>query len=159
MPPLAQLLDHMRDIRLDDDATGPEIHAATKNLMTIRNVVDYLISLHAAAMDRLGVAGPGSRIRALLMEMGAAPATASRWLQIGIAMEKLERRPDCVEDGVFSSEHTSAMVSGLAHIGKRSPERLSADERATHEGAPNRHPERSVNLGTPKRASHPDPQS
>lgn len=135
MPPLPALLEQLREIRLDEDASGREIYDATKTLMTMRNVIDFLISTHAAAMDRLKVAGPGGKTRVLLMEMGAAPATATRWLQIGMAMATLERLPGYVEDGVFSSEHTSAMVSGLAHIEKRSAERLSNDERLDHERA------------------------
>ena len=135
MPPLPALLERLREIRLDDDASGREIYDATKTLMTMRNVIDFMISTHAAAMDRLKVAGPGGKTRVLLMEMGAAPATATRWLQIGMAMATLQRLPGYVEDGVFSSEHTSAMVSGLAHIEKRSAERLSNDERLDHERA------------------------
>ena len=135
MPPLPALLERLREIRLDDYASGREIYDATKTLMTMRNVIDFMISTHAAAMDRLKVAGPGGKTRVLLMEMGAAPATATRWLQIGMAMATLQRLPGYVEDGVFSSEHTSAMVSGLAHIEKRSAERLSNDERLDHERA------------------------
>ena len=135
MPLLSGLLDQLRDVRLADDASGREIYDATKTLMTMRNVVDYLLSMHATAMDRLGVAGPGGKTRVLLMDMGASPATASRWLQVGEALGRLDRLPGYVECGVFSGEHTSAIVSGLTHIEKRSPERLSVDERAVHESA------------------------
>lgn len=135
MPPLPQLLDELRDIRLDDDVTGREIHVATQTLMTMRNVIEFHLATHAAAMDRLKVAGPGGKTRGLLMEMGAAPAAATRWLQLGMAMATLQRLPGYIEDGVFSSEHTSAIVSGLAHIEKRSAERLSDDERLDHERA------------------------
>ncbi len=135
MPPLPELLNHLRDIRLDDDATGPEIHSATATLMMMRNVIDHLLALHAAAMDRLGVAGPGGKTRALLIEMGAPPAAATRWLQIGTALPALQRLPGYSEDGAFPSEHVSAIVCGLAHIDKRSPEKLSAAERLGHERA------------------------
>ncbi|MCM3898090.1 HNH endonuclease, partial [Gordonia sputi] len=73
MPPLPTLLAELRDIRIDDDANAREIHAATTTLMMMRNVVDHLLAVHAAAMDRLGVAGPGGKTRALLIAMGAAP--------------------------------------------------------------------------------------
>ena len=49
MPPLPALLERLREIRLDDDASGREIYDATKTLMTMRNVIDSMISTHAAA--------------------------------------------------------------------------------------------------------------
>ena len=135
MPPLPTLLAELRDIRINDDANARELHTTTTTLMMMRNVVDHLLAVHAAAMDRLGVVGPGGKTRALLVAMGAPPAAASRWLQIGAALPRLQRLPGYSEDGAFPSEHVSAIVSGLAHIEKRAAEATSDEERLNHERA------------------------
>ncbi|GAB93152.1 hypothetical protein GORHZ_207_00010 [Gordonia rhizosphera NBRC 16068] len=107
--PIDNLLPTVRDLTITSDATGREVFDTTKILMGLRNVVDHQLAVHAGALDRLGVARQtGGKTRALLIEMGAAPTVADRWLRIAAALTTLERIAAYSGDGVFSSEHVAA---------------------------------------------------
>ncbi len=132
--PLDTLLPTVRDLTITADATGREVFDTTKILMGLRNVVDHQLAVHAGALDRLGVARQtGGKTRALLIEMGAAPTVADRWLRIAAALSTLERVAAYSGDGVFSGEHVDALVRGMGHIEKRSPEPLSEVSRIEHQ--------------------------
>ncbi|MFW0784154.1 HNH endonuclease [Gordonia sp. CPCC 206044] len=132
--PLDTLIPLLREVTIDADASGRQVFETTKTLMEVRNLVDHQLAVHVAAMDRLGVAQrSGGRTRGLLIEMGAAPAVADRWLRIGTALNRLERIAAYSADGVFSGEHVDALVRGMAHIDQRAPEPLSAGSVIEHE--------------------------
>ncbi|MFW0785326.1 HNH endonuclease, partial [Gordonia sp. CPCC 206044] len=131
---LDTLIPLLREVTIDADASGRQVFETTKVLMDVRNLVDHQLAVHVAAMDRLGVAQrTGGRTRGLLIEMGAAPAVADRWLRIGTALDRLERVAAYAADGVFSGEHVDAVVRGMAHIDQRAPEPLSAGSVIEHE--------------------------
>ncbi|AZG46842.1 HNH endonuclease [Gordonia insulae] len=136
MGELSTIIARTREVTVADTASGRQVFDATTALMELRNIVDHQLAVHAAALDRLGVARrSGGTTRNLLMQMGAAPAVASRWLRIGAAMSMLQRLPGYAGDGVFSGEHVAAMVAGLAHIDRRAADGLCDEERLEHERA------------------------
>ncbi|WP_343287336.1 hypothetical protein [Gordonia sp. SID5947] len=136
MGEISSIIACAREVTVADAASGRQVFDATKALMELRNLVDHLLTIHAEALDRLGVATQsGAKTRNLLMEMGAAPGVAARWLRIGAALASLQRLPDYAGDGVFSGEHVDAMVQGLAHIARRAADGLCEQERLEHERA------------------------
>ncbi|GAA3707227.1 hypothetical protein GCM10022238_22980 [Gordonia hankookensis] len=136
MGEIRSVIDSMREVTVADTASGRQVFDGTKTLMELRNVVDHLLAVHAAALDRLGVAKQsGGTTRNLLIEMGAAPGVASRWLRIGAALASLQRLPAYAGDGVFSGEHVDAIVLGVAHIIRRATADLCDQERLEHERA------------------------
>ncbi|WAC57820.1 HNH endonuclease [Gordonia sp. SL306] len=136
MGEISSAIQVMREVTVADAASGRQVFDATKALMELRNIVDHRLAVHAAALDRLGVATQsGGTTRILLMEMGAAPGVATRWLRIGAALATLQRLPGYAGDGAFSAEHIDAIVHGMAHIVRRAADGLCGEERLEHERA------------------------
>ncbi|MGC4963960.1 HNH endonuclease, partial [Gordonia sp. DT101] len=109
MGEISSIIACAREVTVADAASGRQVFDATKALLELRNIVDHLLAAHASALDRLGVAPQsGGTTRNLLIEMGAAPGVASRWLRIGTALASLQRLPGYAGDGVFSGEHVDA---------------------------------------------------
>ncbi|WAC56361.1 HNH endonuclease [Gordonia sp. SL306] len=136
MGDISSAIQFTREVTVADAVTGRQVFDATKALMELRNIVDHLLAVHAAALDRLGVARQsGGKTRTLLIEMGAAPGVAARWMRIGAALESLQRLPGYAADGVFSGEHVDAIVQGLVHIASRAADGLCDEERLEHERA------------------------
>ncbi|MGC5257835.1 DUF222 domain-containing protein [Gordonia sp. DT218] len=136
MGEISSIIACAREVTVADAASGRQVFDATKALLELRNIVDHLLAAHASALDRLGVARQsGGTTRNLLIEMGAAPGVASRWLRIGTALTALQRLPGYADDGVFSGEHVDAIVAGMVHIMRRAADGLCDEERLEHEQA------------------------
>ncbi|MCG7631349.1 hypothetical protein MHN80_03405 [Gordonia McavH-238-E] len=113
------------------EPTGRRASTAMSLLIELRSILDHHAAVGAATLDRLGVARQSTgRTSTLLITMGAAPAIAHRWLRIGNAHAWLCRLPSHTADGAISGEHADAVVSGIAHVGRRAPEGVCVEERA-----------------------------
>lgn len=132
---LTTVTSTLRELTLAPDSRGQEVYATTEKLMEVRNLADHQLAVHAAALDRLGVGKVKGVVKTknLLIEMGAAPSVADRWLRVGFAMNRLQRLPDYAGDGVFSGERVDAIASGVAHIERRAPDGLCDEEKLDYE--------------------------
>ncbi|GAA1481187.1 hypothetical protein GCM10009624_16270 [Gordonia sinesedis] len=87
---LPDLVDPLTEHRVSGDASGHEVFEATQTLLVLRNVVDHQLSVHVAALDRLGVASQhGRSLRELLIVMGCAPVVAQRLVRIAGSLNDL----------------------------------------------------------------------
>ena len=95
------------------------------------NVLDQLLFRFAADLDKRGVARTcGAESTAeLLQSAGVAPAIAHRYVRVGKALSAIPAVAAYGIDGTLSGEHTDAIVKGISHIERRTPE-LGDDERA-----------------------------
>ncbi|WP_262365479.1 HNH endonuclease signature motif containing protein [Gordonia sp. OPL2] len=117
----------------DDDMTGPLAFDAMRALLTLRNLIDHHAAVLTAALDRLRVAKDhGRSTRELLIVMGVAPAVAQRLIRIAGSLTTLPTLAAHAADGVISGEHADAIVRGIEHIGKRSPEPIDDTQRLNH---------------------------
>ncbi|WP_343287418.1 hypothetical protein [Gordonia sp. SID5947] len=57
MGEISSAIEVMREVTVADAASGRQVFDATKALMELRNLVDHLLAIHAAALDRLGGGG------------------------------------------------------------------------------------------------------
>ncbi len=135
MAPLESLLDQLAGITPPtDDPTGRATFSQLEFFRLVRNVADHKIGTHTAHLDDLHVAEKaGSTIKKLLIEMGFAPAVATRSTRIAENLGNLEKVEACAADGRLSGEIVDAVVRGIATIEKRSPTQLSDDDRAVYE--------------------------
>ncbi|GAA1483058.1 HNH endonuclease signature motif containing protein [Gordonia sinesedis] len=120
---LSDLVDPLTEHTVDDAASGPEVFEATQTLLLLRNLVDDQLSVHVAALDRLGVATRhGRSLRELLIVMGCAPVVAQRLLRIAGSLDDSSVSVVHAADGAMSAEHHDAIVRGMAHIDGRAVE-------------------------------------
>ncbi|WP_262365733.1 HNH endonuclease signature motif containing protein [Gordonia sp. OPL2] len=124
----------VRDLRLDDEElTGPGAFDAMRALLRLRNLIDHHAAVLTAALERLRVATDhGRTTRELLIVMGCAPAVAQRFIRIAGSLTALPTLAAHAADGVLSGEHADAIVRGIEHIGKRSPEPIDDTQRLNH---------------------------
>ncbi|MYR07110.1 DUF222 domain-containing protein [Gordonia sp. SID5947] len=103
--------------------SGQSAFEEMRALYEIRNLIDHHAAQLTGTLDRLRVAKDhGRTTRELLIVMGFAPSVAHRYIRIAGALALLPTLSAHAVDGVISSEHTDALVRGIEHIGKRSPE-------------------------------------
>ncbi|WP_238419257.1 HNH endonuclease signature motif containing protein [Gordonia sp. 'Campus'] len=135
MTHLTPILDQLIDAESpDDDPAGRAAFTELDTLRLIRNVIDHRIAVRTAQLNRLGVAKRNhSTLRKLLIEMGFAPAVASRVLRAADGLSDLHRLSAHAADGRMSAEIVDAVVRGVDHIEKRSPTSLSDVDRAIYE--------------------------
>ncbi|GAA1481405.1 HNH endonuclease signature motif containing protein [Gordonia sinesedis] len=117
---LPDLVDPLTEHRVSGDASGRDVFAATQTLLTLRNLVDHQLSVHVAALNRLGVATQhGRSLRELLIVMGCAPVVAQRLLRIAGSLNDSPMPVGHAADGAMSAEHHDAIVRGMAQIDGR----------------------------------------
>ncbi|WP_035718113.1 HNH endonuclease [Gordonia terrae] len=135
MPELTTLLDQLIETTPPaDDPTGTATFDALNVLRLIRNTVDHQITTHTAQLDELGVAHKAcGTTRQLLIEMGHAPAVASRIMRSVDGLPALPALARHAADGRLSPEVVDAIVRGMNHIDKRSATAISDDERSEYE--------------------------
>ncbi len=135
MPELTTLLDQLIETAPPaDDSTGTATFDALNVLRLIRNAVDHQIVTHTAQLDELEVAhNAGGTTRRLLIEMGHAPAIASRIMRSVDGLPTLPALARHAADGRLSSEIVDAIVRGMSHIDKRCPDGLSDNYRSSYE--------------------------
>ncbi|EON32906.1 HNH endonuclease, partial [Gordonia terrae C-6] len=135
MPELTTLLDQLIETTPPaDDPTGTATFDALNVLRLIRNAVDHQIITHTAQLDELGVAHKaGGTTRQLLIEMGHAPAIASRIMRSVDGLPTLPALARHAADGRLSSEVVDAIVRGMSHIDKRCPDGLSENDKSSYE--------------------------
>ncbi|NDZ95016.1 hypothetical protein G3I13_07550 [Streptomyces sp. SID6673] len=75
---------------------------------------------------------PGRTTRELLVVMGFAPSVAQRYVRISGALALLPTLSAHAVDGAVPGEHVDAIVRGIDHIGKRSPEPIDDALRLNH---------------------------
>ncbi|MGV9857688.1 DUF222 domain-containing protein [Gordonia sp. NPDC003425] len=122
--------DALRTPTIDEHATGRDIYEGVMTLIEIRNLTDHHLSVHVAALERLGVARQhGRSTRELLIIMGLAPAAAQRLLRIATALDAVAPAAAHAADGVVSGEHMDAIVRGVSHVERRSPTPLDNNTR------------------------------
>jgi hypothetical protein len=137
MPELETLLDHLIEIIPPaDNCSGRATFDALNTLRLIRNVVDHQMVVHTAQLEGLSVAQKvGSTTKKLLIDMGHAPAVAHRIMRIVAALPTVPAVGRHGADGRLSTEIVDAIVRGVAHVEKRSPEQLSDKDRGRYETA------------------------
>ncbi|WP_241549113.1 HNH endonuclease [Gordonia alkanivorans] len=117
-----------------DDPTGAKTFAQIEWIRLIRNAADHQLGSHTANLDVLGVPERhGSTTKRLLIEMGFPPAVATRSVRIAGSLGALGKVEACAADGRLSGEIVDAVVRGIATIEKRSPTKLSDDDRTVYE--------------------------
>ncbi|MDL9945007.1 DUF222 domain-containing protein [Gordonia sp. ABSL11-1] len=120
---ISNISDRVHDLSVDDDMSGPQAFDAMRALLTLRNLIDHHAAVLTAALERLRVAKDhGRSTRELLIVMGVAPAAAQRLIRVAGSLTTLPTLAAHAADGVLSGEHADAIVRGIEHIGKRSPE-------------------------------------
>ncbi len=125
----AAIVTQLSDLQWNPDMTGPQAFGAMKQVLLLRNLVDHHATTLTGEMDRLGVADhKTTRLRELLISMGFAPAVAGRYVRMAGTTD-IDLLLAHAADGSISSEHTDAIVRGLAHIDTRSPEPLDTVQR------------------------------
>ena len=132
MPELTCLLDQLIETTPPaEDPTGTATFNALNVLRLIRNIVDHQIVTHTAQLDDLAaVYKAGGTTRQLLIEMGHAPAVASRIMRSVDGLHTLPALARHAADGRLSSEVVYAIVRGMNHIDKRSATAISDDDRS-----------------------------
>lgn len=135
MTDLTLLLDQLVDAESPaDDPAGRAAFIELETLRLMRNVIDHRIAMRSAKLGRLRVAERNhSTLRRLLIEMGFAPAVASRIVRIVDRLEDLPKVAGHAADGRLSAEIVDAVARGLDHIEKRSATALVDDDRAAFE--------------------------
>ncbi|WP_035717796.1 HNH endonuclease [Gordonia terrae] len=135
MPEFTTLLDQLIETAPPtDDPTGAATFDALNVLRLIRNIIEHQIVTHTAQLEELEVAHKaGGTTRQLLIEMGHAPAVASRIIRSADGLPNLPALARHAADGRLSSEIVDAIVRGMNHIDKRSATAISADERSEYE--------------------------
>ncbi|GAA1481371.1 HNH endonuclease signature motif containing protein [Gordonia sinesedis] len=127
---LPDLVDPLTEHRVSGDASGRDVFAATRTLLVLRNLVDHQLSVHVAALDRLGVATQhGRSLRELLIVMGCAPVVAQRLLRIAGSLDDSSVSAGHAADGAMSAEHHDSVVRGMAHIDGRAVEPIDDEAR------------------------------
>ncbi|WHU46023.1 DUF222 domain-containing protein [Gordonia sp. L191] len=128
----ATIVTQLSDLQWNPDMTGPQAFGAMKQVLLLRNLVDHHATTLTGELDRLGVADhKTTRLRELLISMGFAPSVAGRYVRIS-ATSDIDLLLAHAADGAISSEHTDAIVRGLAHIDTRSPEPLDTVHRCEY---------------------------
>lgn len=126
------ITNNVADLRVGADITGRQAYDALTSVLRLRNITDNLAVGLVGAIERLGVAAQqGRKTRELLLVMGCAPAVAARFQRIALASPDLPTLMAHAADGAISSEHVDAIVKGVGHIAKRSPEPV--DDAARYE--------------------------
>ncbi|OUC76392.1 HNH endonuclease signature motif containing protein [Gordonia lacunae] len=135
MPELATVLDQLIETAPPaDDFTGRATFDALRMLQLIRNTVDHQIVTHTAQLGELAVAQrTGGSTKAMLIELGHAPAAAHRVMRSVDALPALPAVAHHAADGHLSSEIIDAIVRGMSSIGKRCREGLSDRDKRAHE--------------------------
>ncbi|MGC5255414.1 DUF222 domain-containing protein [Gordonia sp. DT218] len=127
---LPTIADSLRDVAFADDMSGPATFEAMRTILTLRNLIDHHASILTGHLERLGVPeNHGRKLRELLIVMGFAPIVATRLIRIAASMTSLPTAHAHAADGAVSAEHIDAIVTGIGHIAKRSPEPLDDDTR------------------------------
>ncbi|GAB24159.1 hypothetical protein GOPIP_063_00730 [Gordonia polyisoprenivorans NBRC 16320 = JCM 10675] len=117
----AAIVTQLSDLQWNPEMTGPQAFGAMKQVLLLRNLIDHHATTLTGEMDRLGVGDhETTRLRELLISMGFAPAIAGRYVRIS-ATTDVDLLLAHAADGSISSEHTDAIIRGLAHIDTRSP--------------------------------------
>ncbi|MDL9945609.1 DUF222 domain-containing protein [Gordonia sp. ABSL11-1] len=126
--------DAVHDLSVDDaEMTGPQAFDAMRALLTLRNLIGHHAAVLTSALERLRVAKDhGRSTRELLIVMGFAPAVAQRLIRVAGSFTTLPTLAAHAADGVISGEHADAIVRGVEHIGKRSPEPIDDAQRLNH---------------------------
>ncbi|MDL9949085.1 HNH endonuclease, partial [Gordonia sp. ABSL11-1] len=126
--------DALRAVHLDHESmTGQSAFEEMRALYTIRNLIDHHAAQLTGTLERLRVAKDhGRTTRELLIVMGFAPSVAQRYVRIAGALALLPTLSAHAVDGVISGEHIDAIVRGVEHIGKRSPEPIDDTQRLNH---------------------------
>jgi hypothetical protein len=131
---ISDISDALHDLSVGDaEMTGPQAFDAMRALLTLRNLIDHHAAVLTAALERLRVAKDHGRgTRELLIVMGFAPAAAQRLIRVAGSLTTLPTLAAHAADGVISGEHADAIVRGIDHIGKRSPEPIDDAMRLNH---------------------------
>ncbi|MDL9946947.1 DUF222 domain-containing protein [Gordonia sp. ABSL11-1] len=130
---ISDISDAVHDLSVDDDMSGPQAFDAMRALLTLRNLIDHHAAVLTAALERLRVAKDhGRSARELLIVMGVAPAVAQRLIRVAGSLTTLPTLTAHAADGVISGEHADAIVRGIEHIGKRSPEPIDDAQRLSY---------------------------
>ncbi|MDL9948714.1 DUF222 domain-containing protein [Gordonia sp. ABSL11-1] len=131
---LAIVGDALRAVHLDHESmTGQSAFEEMRALYKIRNLIDHHAAQLTGTLERLRVAKDhGRSTRELLIFMGFAPSVAQRYVRIAGALALLPTLTAHAVDGVISSEHADAIVRGIEHIGKRSPEPIDDTARLSY---------------------------
>lgn len=109
---------------------------ALREVLTLVNVAHHHAAVLVGVLDRLGVTKKwGGSLRQLLMDMGCAPAVASRLVRVGTVLPGLAYVGRHARVGDFSLEHADAVVAGLVHIERRSGVDFDPGDRAGFENA------------------------
>jgi len=123
LPDLDALADHARQVRIPETFSGHHGVDALRTLLTLRNLIDHLTATLAGALDGRGVAREQGRTpRELLIALGYAPAVAARLVRIGSGLAVLPTLAAHAADGAIPGEHVDAIITGIAHIERRSGE-------------------------------------
>ncbi|GAA3722775.1 HNH endonuclease [Gordonia hankookensis] len=127
---LSTIADSLRDVAFADDMSGRGAFEAMRTILTLRNLIDHHAAILTGHLERLGVGeSHGRKLRELLIVMGFAPNVAARLIRIAASTAALPTAHAHAADGAISAEHIDAIVTGIAHIAKRSPESVDDDTR------------------------------
>lgn len=131
---LGKMTSELIELDFGEEADGRASFDALREVLTMTNVLHHHAAVLAGILDRSAVLRQrGGSLRQLLIDMGCAPATASRLVRVAAALPDTRFLAGHTRDGYLSLEHADAVVTGLTHIERRAGTPLTRQSRVEFE--------------------------